>query len=209
MPASRKATAPLPATEPAVPQFRGHRVPIVDDNPDAAEALRMQLEAMGAIEVCAVLDGKQALRRGPEFQPDVVLLDLGMPDMDGVEVARRLRQEPWGQHVMLVAVTGWGQDEHWKRTKAAGSIGTSSSRPPAPTSSRCSHRRKRCSGGAAPDRQAAGRYCSADSTRAAGTVNSAIAAPSRWSGASPVSSRQEDRNQRSGRADTAARPGAA
>ena len=93
---------------------------IVDDNPDAAEALSLQLEAMGANDVCTVHGGEEALRRGPEFQPDVVLLDLGMPGMDGFEVARRLRREPWGRNVTLVAVTGWGQDEHRQRSKEAG-----------------------------------------------------------------------------------------
>jgi CheY-like chemotaxis protein len=64
--------------------------------------------------------GEQALRTGPTFDPQVVLLDLGMPGMDGFETARRIRQQRWGQGIVLVAVTGWGLPEDRRRTQAAG-----------------------------------------------------------------------------------------
>jgi two-component system CheB/CheR fusion protein len=120
LPVSTDATAIVPAKEADILPSHGLRVLIVDDNPDAAEALSLQVEAMGAHQVVTVLGGEDALSRGREFRPDVVLLDLGMPEMDGFEVARRIRQEAWGKHVTLVALTGWGQEEHRQRTKAAG-----------------------------------------------------------------------------------------
>jgi CheY-like chemotaxis protein len=93
---------------------------IVDDNVDAAEMLGMQVRTLGSNEVRTALSGEAALQTAPAFRPDIVLLDLGMPEMDGFEVARRIRQEPWGKDVMLVAVTGWGQEEHRQRTRDAG-----------------------------------------------------------------------------------------
>lgn len=95
------------------------RVLVVDDNADAAEALGMLLGALGA-EVQVVHDGPAALARAPDFRPDVVLLDLGMPGMNGLEVARRLRADPALRHVLLVALTGWGQSEDRRRTREAG-----------------------------------------------------------------------------------------
>jgi DNA-binding response OmpR family regulator len=65
-------------------------------------------------------DGMSALSAGRDFRPHIVLLDLGMPDMDGYETARRLRAESWGQEATLVAVTGWGQESDLQRTREAG-----------------------------------------------------------------------------------------
>lgn len=95
------------------------RVLIVDDNVDAAEGLRMLLEMQGH-SVEAAYDGPAALRRIEASSPDIVLLDLGLPGMDGVEVARRARALPHGDDMLLVAVTGWGQDEDRQRTGEAG-----------------------------------------------------------------------------------------
>ena len=67
-----------------------------------------------------VSSGAQALKAASELHPDIVLLDLGMPEMDGYEVARRMRNEPWGKTLMLVALSGWGQEEHRRRSKEAG-----------------------------------------------------------------------------------------
>lgn len=64
--------------------------------------------------------GFDALEAGAAFEPEVVVLDLGMPGMDGIETARRLKQEPWGKSVQLIALTGWGQPEDLQRTRAAG-----------------------------------------------------------------------------------------
>jgi CheY-like chemotaxis protein len=65
-------------------------------------------------------DGAEALDVAADFHPDVVLLDIGMPKLDGYEVARQIRQQPWGKEVVLVAVTGWSQDEIRERSQQAG-----------------------------------------------------------------------------------------
>jgi CheY-like chemotaxis protein len=97
-----------------------HRILIVDDNADVAETMCLLLSSICDGEVETAGSGEEALRVGPRLRPDVVLLDLGMPDMDGYEVARRIRREPWGRDIWLVALTGWGQDQHRHRTKEAG-----------------------------------------------------------------------------------------
>lgn len=86
------------------------RVLIVDDNPDSSETLAMLLELYGH-EVRTAGDGPQALDAGAAFKPHAVLLDIGLPGMDGHEVARRMRETDWGRDALLVAVTGWAQDE--------------------------------------------------------------------------------------------------
>ena len=95
------------------------RVLVVDDNVDAADSLGMLLRLLGA-EALVVHDGSSALRALHSFEPDLVLLDLGMPRMDGYEVARRIRRQPEFQHITIIAMTGWGQEEDRRRTKAAG-----------------------------------------------------------------------------------------
>src|SRR5215472_4292889 len=99
---------------------RQHRVLIVDDNTDAAETLRLLLESLGGGEVRTASNGADALKTAATLHPDVVLLDLSMPDMDGYELARRIRAESWGKGVLLVALTGWGQDQHRRRSHEAG-----------------------------------------------------------------------------------------
>jgi CheY-like chemotaxis protein len=95
------------------------RVLIVDDNQDAARVLSIAVRMLGH-EVIVAHDGIEAVRAGAEFAPDVVLLDLGMPRMDGFEAAAKIRQLPWGKDVTLVALTGWGQDDDKRRTKEVG-----------------------------------------------------------------------------------------
>jgi signal transduction histidine kinase len=95
------------------------RVLVADDNRDAAAMLTAYLEAMGC-EVATAYDGRAALEIAERFRPDVALLDLGMPRLTGLECARELRRERWGQSVMLVALTGWGQEEDRQRSKEAG-----------------------------------------------------------------------------------------
>lgn len=95
------------------------RVLIVDDNQDAANSLAMLLEIDGH-EVKVAYDGRSALPLAATFQPEVALLDIGMPDMDGYALARALRQTPAGATIYLVAVTGWGQQEDRQRSNAAG-----------------------------------------------------------------------------------------
>lgn len=94
----------------------GQRVLLVDDNADSAEPLSLLLQAKGHATRIAV-EGEQALDVADEFQPNCVVLDLGLPGIDGYEVARRLRERPYGTTLVLVALTGWaGKDV---RTKAA------------------------------------------------------------------------------------------
>ena len=79
----------------------------------------MLLELMGN-EMSVAYDGEQALTTAKEIKPDVVLLDIGLPKMDGYEVARRIRQEPWGSTAILVAITGWGQTEDKDLSRESG-----------------------------------------------------------------------------------------
>ncbi len=95
------------------------RVLVVDDNRDAAEMLAALLGAWGQHTQLA-FDGRSALELGHGFHPEVILLDLGMPHLDGYETARLLRATPWGASALLVAVTGWGQPHDRDRSQASG-----------------------------------------------------------------------------------------
>ncbi|MBV8910230.1 MAG: response regulator, partial [Gammaproteobacteria bacterium] len=110
----------LEVREEASAAGEGQRVLIVDDNADAAETLRLLMTTMGSGEVRTASNGPEALTVGAQLRPGLVLLDLGMPGMDGYEVARRMRGEAWGKDALLVALTGWGQDQHRHRSKEAG-----------------------------------------------------------------------------------------
>jgi CheY-like chemotaxis protein len=95
------------------------RVLIVDDNIDAAVTLEVLLNSLGHVTALAHT-GVEALERSAEFRPDVVLLDIGLPDIDGYEVARRLRSGKTDQHLRIVAVTGWGSDASKQKSAEAG-----------------------------------------------------------------------------------------
>jgi CheY-like chemotaxis protein len=95
------------------------RVLVADDNVDAVDAIAILLRAVGH-EVITAEDGLEALRVGHAFAPDVVLLDLGMPRLNGYETAREIRQQAWGRNVGLVAVTGWGDAKDYDNTRRAG-----------------------------------------------------------------------------------------
>ncbi|BBQ00282.1 hypothetical protein BSFA1_54100 [Burkholderia sp. SFA1] len=97
----------------------GLRVLVVDDNHDAADSLGMLLSALGT-EVRVVYDGASALASAAEWTPSAVVLDLGMPILDGWEVARRFRRDPALKDIKLIALSGWGQDEDRERTASAG-----------------------------------------------------------------------------------------
>jgi signal transduction histidine kinase len=104
--------------EPSQPSSR-HRILVVDDNRDAAISLAMLLRLMGN-ETRTAHDGLEALEVAAAFGPEVVLLDIGMPRLNGYDTARRLREQPWGKDVVLVALTGWGQEEDRRRSQEAG-----------------------------------------------------------------------------------------
>jgi CheY-like chemotaxis protein len=99
--------------------LKGRKVLVVDDNCDAADSLAMLLQLAGA-EVNIAYDGASALAAIPLHRPHVVLLDVGMPGMDGYTVASRIRQDPQNGNLFLIALTGFGQDQDRKRSAAAG-----------------------------------------------------------------------------------------
>jgi CheY-like chemotaxis protein len=91
----------------------------VDDNADSAQTLAMVLDVMGH-ETRLANDGLEAVRIAQEFQPDIVLLDIGMPRLNGYEACRKIREQAWATAVIIIAVTGWGQDDDRRRSKEAG-----------------------------------------------------------------------------------------
>jgi CheY-like chemotaxis protein len=105
----------------ARPDFSANRILVVDDNRDAADTLADLLRALGAT-VAVDYRGRSALDRVPTFAPTAVLLDIGMPEMDGYEVARRLREShpPQKGAPLLIALTGWGQESDYRRSELAG-----------------------------------------------------------------------------------------
>ena len=130
-PASQELSSRIETAEPTGPSLR---VLVVDDSVDAADSLAMLLEASGH-EVRMAYAGPTALEAALEYRPNVVLLDIGMPEMDGFEVAKRIRKQPFLQNVVLVAMTGYGKDTDRQRSQEVGFIATWSSPP---TSARCS-----------------------------------------------------------------------
>jgi signal transduction histidine kinase/CheY-like chemotaxis protein len=111
----------LADSEPAPPlrEFPRRRILVVDDNRDAAETLGALLEALGAT-VSIAHSGRSALELLDPFDPDAVLLDIGMAEMDGYEVARQVRAIPAHADKLLIALSGWGQDHDYSRSRAAG-----------------------------------------------------------------------------------------
>jgi signal transduction histidine kinase len=102
-----------------IPTVPPQRILVADDNRDAAEALALQLQFAGH-DVRTAHDGVEALEVAQAFEPDIALLDLGMPKMDGYETARQLRQRSNGKGLRLIALTGWGQQQDRDRTANAG-----------------------------------------------------------------------------------------
>jgi signal transduction histidine kinase/CheY-like chemotaxis protein len=117
-PVAPAARASLEMRGPA-PAVGRHRVLVADDNSDSATSLSILLNDVG-YEVRTAEDGVQALETAANFRPDIALLDIGMPKLNGYEVARQLRQQPWGRDVLLIAVTGWGGADHRQQTAQAG-----------------------------------------------------------------------------------------
>jgi CheY-like chemotaxis protein len=96
-----------------------HTIVVADDNEDSATSLTLMLRIMGH-EVHVVHDGLAAVQAAGTLQPNVVLLDIGMPRLNGYEAAQRIRQQPWGKRMVLIALTGWGQEEDRRRSEEAG-----------------------------------------------------------------------------------------
>jgi CheY-like chemotaxis protein len=95
------------------------RVLIVDDNEDAAQMLQLLIENLGS-QVRTAADGAEAIEIAPDFLPEIVFLDLGMPRMNGYDAARRLRRQSCGKDMVLVALTGWGEEKDRQRIRQAG-----------------------------------------------------------------------------------------
>ncbi len=117
-----EAVAVSPAKTPtngADKQSAAQRILVVDDNKDSALTLAMLLKKLGH-EIQTAHDGLAAYEAAETFQPAVVLLDIGLPHLNGYEVARKIRQQPWGESMILIALTGWGQDDDRQKSAAAG-----------------------------------------------------------------------------------------
>jgi len=113
-----KPPQPQPVVgEPPVTTVR--RILVVDDNRDSVEFLTMLLNLTG-YETQTAQDGLQAMETATTFRPDVILLDIGLPKLNGYDVARKIREQPWGRDMILVALTGWGQEEDRRRSQEAG-----------------------------------------------------------------------------------------
>jgi PAS domain S-box-containing protein len=116
------AAAPGSALDPKTSVSTGsavRRILVADDNVDSAESLAMLLEILGH-EVRTAHDGQEAVEVAAELRPEVILLDIGMPRLNGYDACRRIREEPWGKGILIVALTGWGQDEDRNRSREAG-----------------------------------------------------------------------------------------
>lgn len=111
--------SPQPVAAPQPQSSVRHRILVVDDNPDSTLTLGMLLELKG-YEVYTQNSGMEGIRAAEQLRPDVILLDIGMPELDGYETCRLLRKEAWGQHILLVALTGYGQWKDKRRTQEAG-----------------------------------------------------------------------------------------
>lgn len=122
LPALREA----PARPPPAPAYReermaatARRILVVDDNRDIVKSLALLLE-LGGNEVATASNGLEAVETAERYRPDVVLLDIGMPKLDGYAVCRRLRQRPWGKDLVIIALTGWGREHDRLQAQAAG-----------------------------------------------------------------------------------------
>jgi signal transduction histidine kinase len=100
----------------------GRRVLVVDDNRDGANSLAMMLRLLGD-EVRTAHDGIEAVEVAGHFRPEVILMDVGMPRLNGLDATRRIREQPWGKTITIIALTGWGQDRDREQSCAAGCDG--------------------------------------------------------------------------------------
>ncbi len=117
-----EASDPVPAagsTSDRSTSLTGRRILVVDDNRDSAESLSEMLSLFGN-ELAQAHDGFEAIEQAERFRPDLILMDMGMPRLNGLDATRRIREQPWGRQITIVALTGWGQDTDRERTRAAG-----------------------------------------------------------------------------------------
>jgi CheY-like chemotaxis protein len=118
---------PSPAAPAPAPRRNGQaavrrRILVVDDSRDGADTLAQMLRLMGN-DVRTANDGLEAVEAAGEFQPEVVLMDVGMPLLNGLDATRRIREREWGRRMTIIALTGWGQDDDKQRSREAGCDG--------------------------------------------------------------------------------------
>lgn len=107
------------ASSAAKPPGVARKILVVDDNVDSADSLAILLRIHGN-DTQVANDGFEAVKKGSEYKPDIVLLDIGMPGMNGYDTCKMIRSEPWGKDLLLIAMTGWGQEEDRRRSAEAG-----------------------------------------------------------------------------------------
>ena len=115
----QKAPAPERREEGIGPPANRCRILVVDDNEDSVDSLAMLLRLLGH-EVQTASDGETAVAVAEAFRPDVAILDIGLPKVNGYDLAKQIRERPWAKNIVLVALTGWGQDAHRRRSTEAG-----------------------------------------------------------------------------------------
>ena len=116
---SKPAAASTPVSHVAPESSSQCRILIVDDNRDSADSLAMLFEITGN-QTYLAHDGVEALESIEKYRPEVVLLDIGLPKLDGHEVCRRVREQPWGKDIRIIALTGWGQEDDRRKSEEAG-----------------------------------------------------------------------------------------
>jgi PAS domain S-box-containing protein len=116
---NKPAVVSAPVSRLAPESSAQRRILIVDDNRDSADSLAMLLEITGN-QTYLAHDGVEALESIENYHPEVVLLDIGLPKLDGHEVCRRVREQPWGKDIRIIALTGWGQEEDRRKSEEAG-----------------------------------------------------------------------------------------
>lgn len=112
MPEKPEGPLPQPARE-------KRRILVVDDNHDSADSLAALLSLTGH-EAHTAHDGEHAISEAAKLRPDVILLDIGLPRLDGYDTCRRIREQPWGERMTIIALTGWGQEEDRRLSRDAG-----------------------------------------------------------------------------------------
>jgi PAS domain S-box-containing protein len=116
---SKPALTAAPVSRVTPESLSQRRILIVDDNRDSADSLAMLFEITGN-QTYLAHDGVEALESIEKYHPEVVLLDIGLPKLDGHEVCRRVREQPWGKDIRIIALTGWGQEEDRRKSEEAG-----------------------------------------------------------------------------------------
>ncbi|QEL16666.1 PAS domain S-box protein [Limnoglobus roseus] len=119
LPVVTRVEASVPLVTEAPTRTPARRILVVDDNRDGAESMGDMLSMLGH-EVATAHDGLGAVERAEAFRPDVILMDVGMPRLNGLDASRRIREQPWGQGIAIVALTGWGQENDRERSREAG-----------------------------------------------------------------------------------------